>query len=471
MSTSAPSHALPNPTPLLFALALLFVAGLWFVDPGPLQMIFLFIAVLPILFVVGAWFGTRTYLLTVGLIAAGALPRLFLEVGTLRARPEHFAAGVAVLALPWLWDRKEKKIDWIRADWLIVAYLGVNFVSSLFMSPDTGATLKAAFQQSLAIAPYFFLRIILTSEESFQRAFRVALVVGALEALYAVIATYSSMLLGTTFAVDSDVYAGLVPAVYGTQFEPNIFGSFCGACAVMMLLMYLARRQRWYLIGYTISFAGMAVSFSRAALLSSLLALFVVTVLALRRRWMDRRAFLHIAGATVLVIALVGPVLIPGYAERFSTVEVSDPTADPTTVARGIQLMMGLDQFVDKPILGNGTDSFQSQFDWASIGFNDEAFGWLGNTEIRVLHDTGLVGFALFAGLLVSLIAAGRRVLKREPHPELLALMLSLLVYAVSFQFTEGTLLAFWWVHLGLIGCAVVIYRRDPGKRAEPVQS
>lgn len=447
-------------------MAVIFAAAFWFVDPGPLQMLLLLVVMLPILLFVGAWISVRTYLLTVGLIAASALPRLYLEIGKLNARPEHFAAGVAVLALPWIWDREQKKIDWIRADWLIVIYLGVNFVSSLFMSPDAGVTLKAAFQQALAIAPYFMLRILLGSEETFQRAFRVMLIVGALESLYAVVAVYSSMLLGTSFAVDADVYAGLVPAVYGTQFEPNIFGSFCGATAVMMLLMYFTRRQRWYLVGYTISFAGMAVSFSRAALLASLLALFVVTVLASRRRWMDRRAFWQVAAASALVIALTGPVLIPGYAERFSTVEVSDPTADPTTVARGVQLMMGMDQFVDRPILGNGTDSFQAQFDWSAIGFNDEAFGWLGNTEIRVLHDTGLVGFTVFFWLLGSLIAAGRRVLKRELRPELLALLLSLLVYAVSFQFTEGTLLAFWWVHLGMIGCAVALYRRSAATEA-----
>jgi hypothetical protein len=28
-------------------------------------------------------------------------------------------------------------------------------------------------------------------------------------------------------------------------------------------------------------------------------------------------------------------------------------------------------------------------------------------------------------------------------------------VYCVAFQATEGTILAFTWVHLGLIGCAV----------------
>jgi hypothetical protein len=36
--------------------------------------------------------------------------------------------------------------------------------------------------------------------------------------------------------------------------------------------------------------------------------------------------------------------------------------------------------------------------------------------------------------------------------------MLGALVYSLTFQATEGTLLAFSWIHLGLIGCAVSIY-------------
>jgi len=49
-------------------------------------------------------------------------------------------------------------------------------------------------------------------------------------------------------------------------------------------------------------------------------------------------------------------------------------------------------------------------------------------------------------------------VLKREFSVELLALLLSGVVYSITFQATEGTLLAFPWVQLGLIGCAVTLF-------------
>jgi len=41
------------------------------------------------------------------------------------------------------------------------------------------------------------------------------------------------------------------------------------------------------------------------------------------------------------------------------------------------------------------------------------------------------------------------------------------LVYIVSFQLTEGTFLAFSWVHLGLIACAVAVYSANGEISAE----
>jgi O-antigen ligase len=108
--------------------------------------------------------------------------------------------------------------------------------------------------------------------------------------------------------------------------------------------------------------------------------------------------------------------------------------------------------------MGGGTSSFQLAFDWQSLGEDWEEQGWIGNTEMRVLHDTGIVGLAVFVAFLLLLYRQSRKVLKSESSPELVALLASAVVYCVSFQATEGTLLAFSWVHLGLIGCAISIF-------------
>jgi len=146
------------------------------------------------------------------------------------------------------------------------------------------------------------------------------------------------------------------------------------------------------------------------------------------------------------------------YTDRFSTVDISDPTADPNTLTRAVQTISAVDEVTKHPIFGGGTSSFQLAFNWEDFGTEWQDQGWIGNTELRVLHDTGIVGLLVFLAFLVVLVRRSLKVLKREFSVELLALLLSGVVYSVTFQATEGTLLAFPWVQLGLIGCAVTLF-------------
>jgi O-antigen ligase len=157
-------------------------------------------------------------------------------------------------------------------------------------------------------------------------------------------------------------------------------------------------------------------------------------------------------------LLVVLPAVVPQYAERFTTMNIGEPAVDPNTLTRIVQVTSAFDEIQKHPFMGGGTSSFQLAFDWQSLGEEWEEQGWIGNTEMRVLHDTGIVGLVIFVAFLVILYRQSRKVLKSESNPELVALLASALVYCVSFQATEGTLLAFSWVHLGLIGCAISIF-------------
>jgi O-antigen ligase len=157
-------------------------------------------------------------------------------------------------------------------------------------------------------------------------------------------------------------------------------------------------------------------------------------------------------------LLVVLPAVVPQYAERFTTMNIGEPAVDPNTLTRIVQVTSAFDEIQKHPFMGGGTSSFQLAFDWQSLGEEWEEQGWIGNTEMRVLHDTGIVGLVIFVAFLGILYRQSRKVLKSESNPELVALLASALVYCVSFQATEGTLLAFSWVHLGLIGCAISIF-------------
>lgn len=454
-SLARPRSSVPDPTLLLFLMAGLLVWATQVVDETA-RIALIGVALLPL----GVWLWDRlTSSAEAGialLVVASALPRGSVEIGGVNTRPEHLAVGLLCLALPLLLRRRpQQPAVWTVADYALAAYAGLNIVSSLVASVAPQQTLKWSMQQMLAILPYFFLRLLAGDERRFRWAFRAFLVVGALEAFYAVVATWSNFLFSTEFGVSVEQYE-TIPATHGTQYEPNILGAYCGAFAVVMLAMYLQEKRQIYLVGYGITLAGMAVGLSRGALGATFLGLVALGYCTRRMGLLNWKVLRSVAVATLCVGIIILPLLAPRYSERLSTLDVAEPTSDTNTLFRVVQSVSAVDDFLASPILGNGTASFQLLFtrETGALDIGAET-GWISNSELRILHDTGVLGFAAFALFMGALVRRAWRRLRRASDPALLALLVSLVVYAVSFQATEGTILAFTWVHLGLIACAV----------------
>jgi hypothetical protein len=453
MKIGSSPASIPNPTPILFfitAAAVLF----WPDAFGMTTLIIVGIILTPF---IAYWLSQSTAVATTALIVASAVPRLFVPIGGLKARPEHIIGGVMCISILFINKKRLRPANWIWPDYALMVYIGLNIFSSAFASIQPSQTIKWALQQALAILAYFFLRVLVENRAIFRKAFSVLLVIGSVGAIYGILCFYSSVIFNTEFGVTLGQYED-VPATYGLQFEANILGSYSGALCILMLVMYLYEHQRRFLVGYGIALAAMAISLSRAALGATLVATLLVMFFSWKHGRLNKKTGFNLVKAILCAVLVIAPAVLPHYTERFSTVDIEDPTADPNTLTRVVQATGAIDEISKHPILGGGTSSFQLAFDWQSLGTDWEDQGWIGNTEMRVLHDTGVVGLAVFTAFLVSLIRRSRKTLRQQSKPELVALLASGVVYCISFQTTEGTLLAFPWVHLGLIGCAIAGY-------------
>lgn len=453
MKIGSSTASIPNPTPLLFlvtATALL----LWPDASGVTALLVGAAVTVPI---AAFWLSYSAVGASVALIIGAAIPRLYVEIGGLKARPEHVICGILCISILFLRKKRSQPVQWIWPDYLLMAYAALNLFSSLFMSIEPRQTIKWALQQVLIILAYFFLRVLIQDREGLRKAFMALLAVGAVTVAYGIICFYSNLIFRTEFGMTMGQY-GDTPAPYGLQYEANLLGSYSGALSVMMLVMYLYDRRRRFLAGFALALAGMAISLSRGALGATLIGLSAVAIFSLKKKLLTRQVLLSVAQATLCALLIVLPSVVPQYAERFNTMDIGEPAVDPNTLTRIVQVSSAFDEVLKHPFLGGGTSSFQLAFDWQSLGEEWEEQGWIGNTEMRVLHDTGIVGLLVFVAFLVFLYRLSRKVLKAGPYPELVALLASALVYCISFQATEGTLLAFSWVHLGLIGCAISIF-------------
>src|ERR1700694_1112752 len=163
----------PDPTPLLFLIPVIAIL-VW---PDALGTTALLLAAVIFVPLAVYWFSRRPDFALVSLVVASAIPRLYIEVGNLKARPEHIIGGLMCCATPFLWKKRQAKMRWMVPDYLLMAYIALNIISSVFMSVEPAQTLKWSMQQALAILPYFFLRVLISDRPAFERAFRVMLTV------------------------------------------------------------------------------------------------------------------------------------------------------------------------------------------------------------------------------------------------------------------------------------------------------
>jgi O-antigen ligase len=182
--------------------------------------------------------------------------------------------------------------------------------------------------------------------------------------------------------------------------------------------------------------------------------------------WRARRASIRKRSRTVTLVLAVGLILIVAVSaigsvlrERFKGF-FSEGLAEETTITRLIVIQEALQEVPNHPLLGSGTASFQLSFDFGK--YIPEWKGnptWVGNVVVRILHDTGILGLSTILGFLISIWWKIRRELHggNKQVSMLLGLSAGALLYSISFQSTDGTTLAFAWVHLGFLASAAIL--------------
>jgi len=398
------------------------------------------------------------------LIGTGAMPVFFVEVSGWRARPEHFGVAIVFVAvLIWMLTSKSNlRLD--RLDYWILAFVLVNFVSSTFASSAPALTVRWALQNSLAILSYFLIRSTVRDFKTLQNATGILLGVGLLESIYGILCYASNRAFGTSIGVQIGQYLGDVAAPFGTLYEPNLFGAYTACCAVIFFALYLFQGQRpGYLLCFVVTSLAVVVSFSRAALLALLVATGYLCWRNFRRRTnKDGKKLIVLALSSVIVLILLSGSIGRVITERFTNL-FDQGLADETTIARFVIAQEALQDLPGHILLGRGTASFNLTFDWSK--YVPEWAGektWIGNAPLRILHDVGLLGLATIIGFFVVIACKVRYILKNSKNPDaiLLGLWAGALVYTITFESTDGTILAFCWIELGLLASAVLIFEK-----------
>jgi O-antigen ligase len=405
------------------------------------------------------------------LIGTSAMPVFFVEVIGWKARPEHFAVAIISLAAAiWMFTSKHGlRLD--KLDYWILAYVLLNFVSSAFGSSAPALTLRWALQNSLAVLSYFLIRCMVRDLKILRNAFGILLGVGVLESIYGILCYASHQVFDTSIGVQVGQYLSDVAAPYGSLYEANLFGAYTACGAVLFLALYLFQTHRLgYLICFLVASLAAVLSFSRVALLALVVVVGGVFWKDLRRRkGKGGKKILAFGLSLTLVLLLAGGSVGGVIRERFTNLYYQGLT-DDTAISRVIIMQEALQEIPGHLLIGNGTASFNLSFDWTRYipeWASDKT--WIGNAPLRILHDTGLCGLAAFLGFFAVVVYKVRNAWKTVDRQGLIviSLLAGTLIYAISFQSTDGTILAFFWVHLGLLASAAILFEGEARERQQ----
>lgn len=441
----------------------------------------------------------------VALILMATLNRYPAELGA-SIKPEHFAAPLVGLAL--LPQARELLGRLSRVDWLFLAWIGWSVIGGLVHAPDRADSTQLWAMLLLVAFPYF--AIVTTTRTAGRLNFLLGawFAIGLVSGLFG-LATHLLYAAGVNLGIQINPVTA-DPTVPGPFRESNLFGS-----AMMMLTLtafaLLILAPRWRKLAAVVApvgFLALQVSFTRTAwiafvagglaLAGGLAYLSGRTPFRFDQRALRPAALVGLAaviGTLVIWVPLGGqgspdheeaarqataratvmatpnatptmPSLLQGTPTPF---QVVTPTPAPPDIVGRVSSIsdvsdsslrirlefaeQALRDWRDQPILGKGIGSFGQTYTTTSY---DRA--WLSNIFVRVLHDGGVVGFALFLLPLLLLAVDGLRLLDRCPEgPDRVALALGLAVLGmfVAFQATEGFQLAWYWASLGLFAAAL----------------
>jgi len=394
-------------------------------------------------------------------VGMSAMPAYFVELFGWKARPEHFAAAVVLTAIFIRRFFAEQKFVLKKIDYWVVAFIAANFVSSAVASTEPSSTLRWALQNSLAVVAYFLIRVLVRDWDTFRKAFGMLLAVGIAESIYGIFCYVSHYAFGTVFGMSVGQYLIDVSAPYASMYEPNLFGAYAGCCAVMCLAVSLLGQARLRAaIGFLIASLATVLSYSRAALAALILGIVWAFWKSRHSRKSGNRIKLAIPLLAFVLIFVIAFYATGGvFQKRFEDLYYQG-FMEGTAISRFVVMQEALLDIPGHVLLGNGTASFNISFDWNRFipeWASDKT--WIGNAPLRVMHDTGLVGLTAFLGFFVVLWRKLRLTWKKNGVRDgmVLGLAAGLVLYAFSFEFTDGTILAFFWVHLGFLTSAAVL--------------
>jgi O-antigen ligase len=365
------------------------------------------------------------------------------------------AAGVLAHLLPRLM-RRSGSYDSGRPpmplDWLLLASVVLYALQTSYSSDAVKAAENLAFFYIPFGLLYVLLREAPWTRQLLLACLGVAIVLAVLFVGVGFVEYYRKALFLNPKVVAANEYGNYF-RVNSLFFDPSIYGRFLALVMIAVTTAVLwGRERRTQVLGALVLvwlMGGLITSFSQSSIAALLLGLAVLAAW----RW-DLRSTVYVAialGAIAAVFVAVAPSSL-----HFG-LNGSGGSANNATNGRTKLISGGLELFAEKPLVGYGSGSFETEYKRHGNATSANATSASHTIPVTIAAEQGIVGFALYVALLAVAFltlfsGAGRSPPRIAVAGSFAALVLHTWVYA---DFLEDPLT---WTLLG-VGVALAVAR------------
>lgn len=451
----------------------------------------------------------------VALILLATVHRYPAEIAGASVKPEHVAAPIVALALAPRILVLVRRLS--AVDWLFLGWLAWSIVGGVLYAADPANSTRLWAMLLLVAFPYFVIVTTVTTPGRMRFVFDAWLLIGIAAGIFGIL-THLLYAWDVNLGIQINPVTA-DPTVPSTFREANLFGSAMMVLALVgiALIVFGARPRPLTLTAIVVSILGLQVSFTRTAWIAFVAGLLLLAAFrayqSLRQAPAPVARSLRpvgavVAGVTFGTLLLWIPIgdtdaaaerdqaraTMDARATEYATTQPAEDEDDdsstgmpllrqgtptegvlPTVTPENPDIVgrigsigdagdssvrirvefarQALSDWQDFPITGSGVGSFGQRYTTSSF---DRA--WLSNVFVRVLHDSGIIGLALFLAPLAILAWQTLRLVPAVATPvNRLAVAFGVAIAAmfVAFQATEGFQIAWYWIALGLFAAAV----------------
>ena len=257
--------------------------------------------------------------------------------------------------------------------------------------------------------------------------------------------------------------------ISSVTFEPPALGTYLLSIAGWMFSYIFTEKKNFkYLPIVIVLFLGF-MSGSRAAFFAIIIQFIIASIILLKNKKLTRNIYRIIIGfstASILTITYFSEPIYNYIKKEINSFKLDDSTHSLSNKSRfGIQQAMFY-VFLENPISGTGygLQAFESRKKyptWAKknnwefrlkyLNQNDKRFPPGYNMYLRVLSETGLVGFLFFGLMLLQIFLWCFNNLKSENSTIAFIILISMIGFSLNWLKMDSFRIYFFWLCLALI--------------------